>query len=418
MKGRIIVPFLLGVIVSFYFFPIGLTFLPASINTKMILAFIGVIFFFFDIYRKEGLFFSRYTFGAALLAIIFSVSCYFSAVANHTDDMTYATYFVSFFTWLGGAYAVCRFLSLRYGKASLSLLITYLTWVAVAQCISCLLIDNVPAFSAFVDSFMEIGQSSLRDLNRKYSIGAALDPGGMRFAVILVLIAHQFSTQVIQTGNVRKISWYIFAFSFVTLIGNTISRTTSVGSVVGLIYILLFLGKVEQFGIVKSGQFKSFMTFAAFLLIAIPIVSFLYNTNQDFHSDMRFAFEGFFNWRETGEWRTDSTDKLNAVMWIWPTDARTWFIGSGLFGNFVYSTDIGYCRFILYCGLLGFSIFSFFFIYNAIQTERKFHEGWLFFLSFLVLPFIFWVKVATDIFYIYALFMCAEPNEEGQELIL
>ena len=126
------------------------------------------------------------------------------------------------------------------------------------------------------------------------------------------------------------------------------------------------------------------------------------------HSDLRFAFEGFFNWTETGEWSTASTDKLNNEMWIWPSDTRTWLIGSGLFESFVYSTDIGYCRFILYCGLLGFSIFSVFFIYNAYAFNRKFED--VSFLAFLllVLTFVIWIKVATDIFQIYALLFCAD----------
>lgn len=44
-------------------------------------------------------------------------------------------------------------------------------------------------------------------------------------------------------------------------------------------------------------------------------------------------------------------------MWIWPENLKGWLIGTGLFANFVYSTDIGYCRFILYCGLIGFGTF-------------------------------------------------------------
>ena len=416
MKSRVLVHILLGIVVSLYFFPINLTFLPPSVNTKMILAFCGVFFFVMDMFRSKGLYFSVYVFGSAILSVLFSISCYFSAVANNTDDMTYATYVVSFFTWLGGAYAVYRFLGLNYEKVNLSLLTKYLLWVGVIQGVSALLIDNIPAFSSFVDSFMDIGQARLRELDRMYGIGSALDPGGMRFAVILVLLAHQFSTKVVQTGKSGKILWYLFAFSFITIVGNMISRTTSVGAVIGLFYVLYYLARIDH-GVIKASQLKTVFTVAAFIVILIPIVTYFYNSDEAFRSDFRFAFEGFFNWSETGEWRTDSTDKLNSTMWIWPTDTRTWIIGSGLFGDFIYSTDIGYCRFILYCGLLGFGIFSAFFVYNAVMAERKFHEGFLFMLAFIALPFIFWVKVATDIFYIFALFMCVEPNEEN-ELVL
>lgn len=84
---------------------------------------------------------------------------------------------------------------------------------------------------------------------------------------------------------------------------------------------------------------------------------------------------------ETGELRTDSTDKLNTMMWVWPEDVKSWIIGTGLFANFVYSTDIGYCRFILYCGLIGFGTFVLFFVYNACVFAWKFPSFRLF-LSF------------------------------------
>ena len=373
--------------------------------------------FIWDSLVKDGLHFSNYTIGATILAVLFSISCYFSAVENYTDDMTYATYFASFFTWLGGAYAVCRLLSLRYGKADLSVIITYLMWVGVAQCVTVLLVDNVPAFKTFVDAFFRVGQDFLERINRKYGLGASLDPAGVRFTIILILLAHQLSTKVIPSGNTKTILWYVFAFSFITVVGNMVSRTTSVGAVAGLAYVLYYLARIDR-GTIKSTQLRTIFLIAVFLLITIPSITYLYNTNENFHSDLRFAFEGFFNWRETGTWRTASTDKLNSVMWIWPEDPKTWAIGSGLFGHFEFSTDIGYCRFVLYCGLLGFSIFSLFFIYNAIQTDRKFHEGWLLSLMLLALPFIIWIKVSTDIFQIYALFMCAEVATEKDRLIL
>lgn len=417
MRSRIIVPFLLGVIVSFYFFPVLFTFLPAGINSKMILAVIGALMFIWDSLKKDGFKFDNYVFGAAILAILFSVSCYFSAVENYTNDMTYATYFVSFFTWLGGAYGVYGFLRMRYKKVDIHLIITYLMWVSVAQCISVLLIDNVAPFKLAVDSLFDVGQSYIEVMGRKYGIGAALDPAGVRFSIVLILIAHQLSTKVLKTGSTRLILEYIVAFSFVSVIGNMVSRTTLVGMVLGLGYVLYYIARLEN-GLIQSEQLKTIFLIAAFLVVSVPAVTYLYNNNPSFHDDFRFAFEGFFNWRETGEWRTDSTDKLNSVMWVWPQDPKTWFIGSGSFSDAIYSTDIGYCRFILYCGLLGFSIFCLFFIFNAFAFERKFQQGWLLTLILLVLPFIIWIKVATDIFQIYAMFMCAEVASEGDKIVL
>lgn len=55
---------------------------------------------------------------------------------------------------------------------------------------------------------------------------------------------------------------------------------------------------------------------------------YLYNNDPFFYKNIRFAFEAFFNWVETGELRTDSTDKLNTMMWVWPEDVKSWIIGT------------------------------------------------------------------------------------------
>lgn len=144
----------------------------------------------------------------------------------------------------------------------------------------------------------------------------------------------------------------------------------------------------------------------------------MYQNNHNFYQNMRFAFEGFFNWIEKGEWRTGSTDRLNAIMWVWPESFKSWMIGTGKFGFYTFSTDIGYCRFILYCGLIGFGVFSSFFIFNACVFARK-REHFLL-LSFLLLSltFIIWIKVATDIFFIYALFYCLDWKESEAKILV
>lgn len=407
MFKKIIEPFILGVIVSFYFFPIGLTFLPPTVNTKMILAVLGAVIYVFDCVRARSMVLDKDVFISTLIAFLFSAVCYLSTFINVTEDFSYANYFVSFFTWLGGAYAVIFFLKLRYRTVDIDIVAKYLFWVAVAQCISCLMIDNIPAFSAFVDTWMNIGQGSVRELNRKYGIGSALDAGGVRFAAILVLSPYYLCRRVFAEDGVGKSMWHVLAFFFIIMVGNMISRTTTVGALIGIGYILLYIFKINK-GMVSSDRVRSFFSIVLILAIFVPIVAFLYNTDPGMRADLRFAFEGFFNWAETGEWSTASTDKLNGEMWVWPEDLRTWIIGSGLFEGFIYSTDIGYCRFILYCGIAGFSIFSFFFVHNAFSVLRKYQGTGLLCLLLLSLTFVIWIKVATDIFMLYALLFCAD----------
>lgn len=413
MKKIFIVVFL-GVVMSMFYYPFSFTFLPASLNTKMMLAVLGLLIFSYDSLRNHAMMFAKEILYLAVIAAVFSVSCFMSVTVNDTSDSSYSTYIVSFFVWYFSAYSVCTIFRWHYGSMSLTRLITYLTWVGVVQCILAQMIDNIPSFQMLVDSIVEQGGAHLREINRLYGIGAALDPAGVRFAITLLLL----SFKIVRTGDDSdKMKWLwgdYFAFIIILVLGSMISRTTFIGAVLGLGYIFVYaLANMSRE--VKLSQLESIAIILAMLAVLIPVAVYLYNTNANVHDNLRFAFEGFFNWVEQGEWRTDSTDKLNGVMWIWPHDLRTWVIGSGLFEGWVYSTDIGYCRFILYCGLLGFSIFCLFFVYNAYAFSTKFEGVGLLALLLLSMTFIVWIKVSTDLFMIYALLLCADEMIDDEE---
>ncbi|MCD8236969.1 MAG: hypothetical protein LUD00_10040 [Prevotellaceae bacterium] len=330
----------------------------------------------------------------------------FAVNYSDSNDYTYVSYVFSFFTWLGGAYAVSQAIKALHGEVTLRLVILYLTLTCVSQCVLAILIDNIPAFRQFVDSYIAQGQVYLQDMRRLYGIGASLDPAGTRFSVVLFLMAYLLCKD---EQILRDKKWFvamIAAYFTISVLGNMIARTTSVGMILGLVYIVYSVGLVPH---KKSNLFPVVLSCT---VVFVALVTFFYQTNPVFHKNLRFAFEGFFNWVETGTFRTDSTDKLNNVMWIWPEDLKGWIIGNGLFGNWIYSTDIGYCRFILYCGLVGFSSFCMLFIYNAWVFAHKFRDFGLAAFFLLVLSFVIWMKVATDLFFIYALFYCVDWDRE------
>lgn len=404
---------LLMLVVSFFFFPIGFSFLPSSLNTKQILGIAGIIAFVIKSYKERTLSLSKPVIVASYIAVVFSIWCLFSAVANGTSDYTYASYFVSFAVWLGGAYGMCALLKHYHGKIDLALLTKYLAAVGVFQCIVALMNDNVPAFKDFIDSYVEQTQRFLDEVGRMYGLGASLDTGGIRFAAILILIAHQIATNYKVSRSVKALALYFGAFFIITVVGNMIARTTTAGTAMGLLYLVIIL-TVSQGG--KTTIRKLKITGVLLLLIAVgtAIVIAFYNSDPKFHSHIRFAFEGFFNFFETGVFRTDSTDKLNNLMWVWPDNFQDWMIGTGIFGHFAYSTDIGYCRFILYCGLVGFSIFSVFFIYNSLAMIGKFRSFAFLALMLIALSFIIWAKVATDLFFLNAILFCLDPDGEEE----
>lgn len=415
--GRLFVMFLLVWVVSGYFFEFGFTFLPGSLTTKRIMAVIGVIAFMVRTYREKSLKLSKIVFVSAFIAILFSAWCFYSMMVNDTGDTTYVTYIVSFSVWLSGAYGVFSILKWYHGYCNLKLITDYLMVVCVMQCILSQMIDHIPAFQLFVDSIIEQGQWYMHYIDRLYGIGAALDTAGVRFSCVMLLMAHQVATNKWVTDKGWRLMLYIMSFVVIIVLGNMIARTTIVGAVLSIAYMFMALGLTKH-GNLTYRQLRFYGVLIGIVVLAVVICSILYNSSPDFRHSMRFAFEGFFNWVETGEFRTDSTDKLNDVMWIWPDNFRDWMIGTGIFGNWYYSTDIGYCRFILYCGLIGFGIFSFFFIFNALILNKKFKNFWLVSLLIVSLSFIIWIKVATDIFLLDAILFCVDGDydENGNEI--
>ncbi len=333
--------------------------------------------------------------------------------------MTYASYVVSYLTWMAGAYGVYSALRLGYDKVDLPLLTRYLAYVCVAQCLIAVLIDNSSFVEQLVDSFMDQGQDFYKRGHRLYGIGAALDPSGIRFSTVLVLLAHQIATN----KSLQVNRWYLVSimidYSIIMILGAVISRTTLVGASLGLGYILFSLIKFRKGGFMTLRMIQMIYRFLIALTGIVIVTVVIYRHSVPFQGYFRFGFEAFFNWVETGEFHTSSSDHLMQTMWIWPEDFRTWMIGRGTFANYINDTDIGYCNFVFYCGVIGLFLFSTYFIYCHLSLNRKFRNFLICSLLLVSLTFIIWAKVATDIFYIDALLFCiaADEMEEGDVLI-
>ena len=419
---KILVGMILTVVVSFYVFPISFTFLPHALNSKIMVGVFGIFAFVLNGIRKNGIYFSEPTIVGAVMASTFSVWCLYSITGTSNYNTIYADYIVSYATWLAGAYGVYAALSLEYEKVDLEIITRYLALVGVFQCVTAVLIDNYGVVQSFVDRFLDDKLDLYKSGHRMYGIGAALDPGGIRFSVILIMIAHQFSTNM----NVRNNSLFqtsdLVAYATITIIGSVISRTTTIGAALGIAYIIIALFRMRKGGFVTLRMIRRFFWFILVMIGIIAAAIYFYRSSATFKEYLRFGFEAFFNWVETGEFRTNSTDVLMSRMWIWPSDFHTWVFGQGTFGIYENNTDIGYCNFTLYCGLVGMVIFSVFFLYCHLVQIRKFREfqiaAWL----LVALTFIVWVKVTTDIFFIDALLFCTAgdyatvPDIQPQEI--
>lgn len=400
---------LMTLAVTSCFFSFGFTFLPSGLNSKIIFSGLGVFLFLYDTINQKDFSLPKEMWVSMMIVSLFCIVSFIAVDINYTADYSYATYFISFFTWFFASYAICWLLRIFHGKATISLLVNYLAVVCVVQCFLALAIDKYPDFKILVDSYIDQGQDFFTEVNRLYGIGAALDGAGVRFSIVLIMIPAVIFSNEMRDKKEINFFFLLFAFFIISVIGNIISRTTILGVIIGLCFLIFNMLKVN------NRTLLVFKYFVLLLLLFSTVSIFLYKTDEIYEDYFRFAFEGFFNFFEKGEWRTGSTDKLNRTMWIWPETTKAWVIGTGLFDNWAYGTDIGYCRFILYNGIIGFSTFVLFFLYLAYAFSCVFSENVLLFVAFIMLALLIWIKVSTDIFQIFAFFYFLD-NSRGKSL--
>ena len=68
-------------------------------------------------------------------------------------------------------------------------------------------------------------------------------------------------------------------------------------------------------------------------------------------------------------------------------------------------TDIGYLRFIFYFGLVGLLTFMAYFVTVTMACCKFFKDYQFMFWMLMLITLAFWIKVATDIFLVFALFL-------------
>lgn len=414
--------FITLLVLSLFFFPFEVKALPGA-NTKMLMAGGSLLLIAFNIAQREQPLLERDFLELYVLSAIVSLVGFVSVTYNDTYDYTYTTYIVSMSVWLAAAYAVVCLMRKVHGSVPVALLCNYLIVLCVCQCVLALAIDYIPAVKAFASQIMYVTPAMK---GRLYGIDASLDIAGSRFSAVLVIIMHCCLRRE------RNISWlsllgYVCAFFVISIVGNMISRSTVIGFGLAILYLLgMILFRWEKLD-------KRFISILLIVTVAIIIgVILLCNVDDKFYYRFRFGFEGFFSLVEKGRWEVSSNEILKNMV-VYPETLKTWIIGDGYFDNPYYedpfylgkkhggyymSTDIGYLRFIFYFGVVGLLAFSYFFCRCFHVCNKRFKSNGLLFFLLLVLNFIMWFKVSTDIFLVFALFFFADREQQHNQKAL
>lgn len=422
------------VVLSFYFFPFEFTFIP-GMNTKMMLAGIGLAVLAIQFAKKRKVAVDNDFLLITILAVIVSLIGFISVTYNGTHDYTYATYIVSMLVWLSAANLVLALIRTIHGRVNVTLICDYLIVLCVVQCSLALIIDGIPSVKEFVDSFLS-GQGFMgKNEHRLYGIGCSLDVSGTRFCAILLMCIYQ----IVQISSKQELDekrkfwhmlWYLSTFMFISIVGNMIARTTTIGIALSVVYLLIL---TRPFSLSSIGKYKSLWRMSGIMLVIAVCCSILfYNISPAFKQNLRFAFEGFFSLAEKGTWEVNSNEILKNMV-VFPDEIKTWVIGNGYFDNpydrepyytgirwhgYYQNTDIGYLRFIFYFGIFGLITFMAYFIKVALTCRKRLPEMGSLFLMLLLLNFTIWCKVSTDIFLVFALFLCLPYKTEPEKLTI
>lgn len=402
---------LIGVLITCSYYSFELAALPSGPNTKMIVAVMGLVWFAYDnLLRRSrrGVQLPQVMVVGLLFAGLYSIINILAIEVNGTDDYTYANYITTFLVWVFSVYPAIALMRITHGSVTLPILTHYLVAITLFQCATGLIMDNSPAFDEFNSKIVLWERDFFDRIERIRCFSTSLDLAGVRFALVLILIMALLTTDDSVRTNKGAALYLLFSFFVITGIGNMVARTTFTGTAVGL--LLVCLQGVTNFGRRAQGGGYLIWWFIIFSILMTAIGVYLYNTDEYYHDLLRFAFEGFFNLVENGEFTTGSTEVLE-TMWVWPSDTKTWIIGSGIYGSWAYGTDIGYCRLILYSGLTGFVVFALNFVYYAYYFARKYPRYVWLFVAYLAMTFIVWMKVSTDILMIYAFFFWFTAEE-------
>lgn len=408
------------VITSFCLFPITWKGLP-MMNSKMILAIAGMILVIYNVTTQKKPAFSYTLSLLSFGAILVSFMAIISLIINDANDYTYATYILSMWVWYSAAYVVCRSMKMVHGTATVPVIGRYLIAVCALQCILAICIDNSPAFQSFLYRHFEFGQAFMEEVKRLYGIGAVLDVAGIRFSCVLILLSWIIVSEKSRMSNLI-LAGYWSVFIIIGVVGNMIARTTTVGVLLALFYFIYASGQWSILSM-KIRNLRKYAILLSVLGLFIPIGVYLHNHDAGVRKQLRFGFEGFFNWVENGEWETSSTEKLK-TMYIYPDNLKTWIIGDGYISNpwqlnpyyigdapnstFYMGTDVGYLRFIFYFGLLGLTAYIGFYCLTLYAGIRKFPEYKGLFILLFFCNMLVWFKVSTDIFVVLAFLLNAD----------
>lgn len=203
----------------------------------------------------------------------------------------------------------------------------------------------------------------------------------------------------------------ILMYLLICVTGILMARTTLVGVVLSLTIILLHKSRLNFIKCISI-----VVAVCVSLFVALGFSASFFDQMDDLLS---FGYEMFFNYMESGQLETSSTNKM-LEMYIFPDNIQTWLLGDARYhaedGGYYMSTDIGYLRMIYYGGVVVLFVFVLYQLKLMFFASAVFKDvSRVYLLVFVALFLILNFKGMTDLSFVLFLFYHLNTYMNGKK---
>ncbi len=389
-------------LIFFYLFPISFSFIPFGLTTRIWFSIFGFFLLIVKLIFGKEILIQRNILKIIYLMVGFVILSFISLSINGSFDLQFVLYPFSLLLILFASFLIIHVFNYNF-----DVIIKYLIFAILVQNILSLIMfiyPNVGQFLNSIQNISELDQLKFGELSelRLLGFGSSFFGSGIINCFGLLLITYSY----VKSINKPYRFYYVFLFLVIGFIGVLKARTTFLGILLSIIYLIITNKK-------KLVRFLSTSSLLIFTLGTI-ILSLLLKFNPNTDILLKFGFEMFDNFFTYGSLESDSTNEL-AEMYQYPTELRTWIIGDGHWnsiipGDYTYykNTDVGFLRMIYYFGLFG-TIFFFWFHIKVLSLIRIEENNKNIVIIFSILLLILNFKGFTDIFFLIILFVFQKP---------
>ncbi len=407
------------VCVFFYLYSVQFNGIPFHIGTRIILSASGLLILLFNCIKqldhRKDIFISRDLVGymiAFLVLSSFSIACIF---LNGTSDIEFVKYPLSLVFILLAGYCIYFMLKKVYKQVTYEIIMYHIIIAVLIQVVLSLTSFLSPLVNDILISIQYVSDQDISKIEettgfRLIGFGSTFFGSGIVNGYALMLIAVLLKKK---TAGRLQVFFLSFLFLVIFVLGMMMARTTLVGFILAIIYLLVpsyyFNKKILR------NKRRFFINLVLIPVITFSMITFLFpKTIENIEAAANFGFEIFINYSESGELESASTSRLKE-MYVFPSHPKTYIIGDGKYyeqpGNpasgYYMNTDVGFLRLIYYFGLIGMLLYfslQFLVIKNAVRRNSYYADV----KKFLLLSFMYCIilnfKGFTDIFFLSIMF--------------